>query len=226
MVEKPAGYQVHTPEYLLLQGKTLQRNNLVRMMRDQLGRDVSPVHRLDRATSGVLVMSLNSDVSRELQKQFHQKTVKKTYVCLVRGWTEEKGVIDSDLTVRLDGGALVEATTLYETIHRFEMPIAIGKHATSRYSLVRVNTLTGRLHQIRRHFKRISHPLVGDTVHGDGKHNQAWRGLVSSPVLFLKSYRIEFVHPVTQENIIRSSRWGRVWHEMFDLAGVCPFIEK
>ena len=154
------------------------------------------------------------------------KTVKKTYFALVRGWMDDTGVIDSPLTTRLDGGKEVEAQTEYETLHRFELKRPFGKHETIRYSLLKVHPITGKLHQIRRHLRRVAHPIVGDTVHGDGKHNRLWRELISSSSLYLKSYALEFTHPVTQQKMTFVSRWNRVWHEMFDLAGICPYVKR
>ena len=226
VVDKPAGYQVHTPEAMSRAGKSLVRNNVMKMVRDQIGKIVFPVHRLDRATSGVLIFALSSDSARVIQEQFKKQEVKKTYIALVRGWTDGEAVLDLPLTKRLDGGTCVEAITHYTTLFHFELPVQTQEgHLTSRYSLVRVDPKTGRLHQIRRHFRKIAHPLIGDTVHGDGKQNRVWRELITGSGLFLKAYAIEMNHPITGKRMRFFSRWGRAWHAVFDQCGFCPWTE-
>ena len=221
LIDKPAGVSVHPP---------LDRPNqadrcVVKNLRDQLGKWVYPVHRLDRATSGVLVMALKSEVAAKFQEKFQKNEIEKTYLALVRGWTEVSGKIDSPLSKELGDENLVNAITHFERMHAFELPHSLGLHATVRYSLLKIKTETGRLHQIRRHLKRISHPIVGDTVHGDGKHNQLFRQITDDKLLYLKAYSLKFCHPFTQENIYVHSRWNAQWHKVFDLAGFCPILK-
>lgn len=224
VVDKPPGFQVHTPEHWIRTGQTLNRNNLMKQVRNQIGQYVYPVHRLDRATSGVLVFALSPEIAQALQKQFQDHEVKKIYIALVRGWAEDSGRLDTPLTRELKQGELQEALTEYETLSRFSLPIQTREHhSDSRYSLLRVQLHTGRLHQIRRHLRKISHPIVGDTVHGDGVHNRLWKNLVQGSGLYLKAYSLEFNHPVTQGRIYLYSRWGKHWHEVFDRCGICPY---
>lgn len=230
VIEKPAGFQVHTPTEYAQDGKIVRKNNVSILLRKQLEKNIFTVHRLDRATSGVMMFSLSSEVARLIQKKFHAREVKKTYVCLVRGWTEDAGVIDIPLAKSNDSGEMMEARTEYETLHRFELPHALGKYEKVRYSVVRVHPITGKLHQIRRHFKHISHPLVGDTVHGDGKHNRLWKDLLEKAggkqsYLFLKAYALEMKHPITAESQQFTTRWNQTWLRMFNLIGWCPVIK-
>jgi tRNA pseudouridine65 synthase len=103
----------------------------------------------------------------------------------VRGWPQEHGEIDYPLArdpeLPSAGQPRVQAMTRYRCLARFDWPFsADGRHPSSRYALVEVEPLTGRRHQIRRHFKHIAHPLVGDTTHGKGVHNRAvaqWLGV-------------------------------------------------
>ena len=175
VVDKPAGFQVHTPEHLSREGLVLQKNNVMLILRDQLQKWIYPVHRLDRATSGVLIFAFSPEIAKAFQEKFKKQEVHKKYIALVRGWTPDEQVIASPLTVRLDGGDEVAAKTQFQKISQIEFPVAIGPYLTARYSLLSVSLSTGRLHQIRRHLKRIHHPIVGDTFYGDGKHNQWWR---------------------------------------------------
>jgi tRNA pseudouridine65 synthase len=224
VVDKPAGFQVHTPEHLAREGKVLARNNVMLILRDQLGKWIFPVHRLDRATSGVLLFAFSSEVASALQQKFKNREIQKRYFALVRGWTNAEQIIDSPLTTRLDGGAEVEARTEFKKLAQFELLQAIGPYPTARYSLLAISLPTGRLHQIRRHLKLIFHPVVGDTVHGDGKHNQWWRAQAKQKFLYLKAYSLKFNHPVTGEKIYVHSRWNRPWQEVFDLAQFCPYF--
>jgi len=212
-IDKPAGFYVHPPED---PSHRIPRNtNCLAILRDQLGRYLYPIHRLDRATSGVLVFGLSSDAASILSGAFRERRVQKTYICVTRGWVDEIGKIDHPI-----GEA--DALSSYEKIGRMEIPTPVGKFPTARYSLVRVNPLTGRTHQIRRHFAHLSHPLVGDTVYGDGIHNRFFRENLELPGLYLKAYSLEFLHPRSSALIRVESRWHGAWHQVFDLFGVCP----
>jgi len=229
VIEKPAMFQVHTPVSYAQEGKTVRKNNVQLLLKKQLDKEIFTIHRLDRATSGVMMFSLSSEFASQIQKKFLAKEVKKTYVCLVRGWTEDSGIIDQALSKNLDDGAMLDAVTEYETLYRFELPVSLGKYEKERYSLVKVHPITGRTHQIRRHFRSISHPLIGDTVHGDGKHNRLWRGLFKKPggdanYLFLKAYSLELKHPITDELLKFKTRWNKNWMNMFELIGFCPVM--
>jgi len=230
VIEKPSGFQIHTPVDLSMQGKVVWKNNVLVLLRKQLQKEIFTVHRLDKATSGVMLFALSSEMAREVQTLFIQKKIEKTYVCLVRGWTDDEGIIDRPLTKNLDGGTLLDSVTHFETLARYEIPHSSGgRYEKERYSLVKVQPQTGRLHQIRRHFKSISHPLVGDTIHGDGKHNRLWRELLAGRGgavnhLLLKAYSISFVHPISKKNCEYRSRWSRVWLRAFDVLGGCPVV--
>lgn len=230
VIEKPSGFQVHTPVDYLKQGKIVRKNNMLILLGKQLEKEIFTVHRLDKATSGVMVYALNSLMARELQKKFIDHEVSKTYICLVRGWTDASGLIDKPLTKNLDDGNLLESLTEYETLAKFEIPYSSGgRYSSERYSLVKVMPKTGRLHQIRRHFKSISHPLVGDTIHGDGRHNRLWRDLLADRGgavnhLLLKAYSLGFDHPLTNQKIVYRSRWNKVWLKVFDILGECPVL--
>lgn len=221
-VEKPRGIRVHPPEDARFRSQGRQ-NDVIRMLREQLGQKVYPVHRLDSATSGVLLMALDSKTAGAIQEQFKSAVIEKTYIALVRGWTEDSDEISSALTSGLGEGPEQDANTHYETLQRFEVPIPSSKHPTSRFSLVKVHPRTGRYHQIRRHFSRISHPLIGDTVHGDGVQNRIWRQLTGHSMLYLKAYRLSLIDPDSSKAVIIRSRWNADWHQIFDQMGFCPF---
>ena len=94
-----------------------------------------------------------------------------------------------------------EARTEYRRLHTAELPCPAGPYPTSRYSLVCARPLTGRTHQLRRHFKHLRHPIVGDTTYGDSSHNRLFRERYQSWRLLLHAHTLRFVHPVTREQI-------------------------
>ena len=171
----------------------------IQLLRDQLGMKVYPVHRLDRKTSGVLLFALNEDMNRMMQEAFMNKQVKKKYLALVRGYTPASGTIDYSLTN--EKGKTQEATTHYSTIKTFELPIPFGNQETSRYSLVDVRPETGRMHQIRKHFAHIFHPIIGDRPHGCNKQNKLFLEQWKMNTMLLHAQQIEFTHPVSLELI-------------------------
>ena len=162
-----------------------------------------------------MVFALNKPSAANLCKQFQLGLVKKTYVAVVRGWPEDEGVIDMPL--QLDStGDLAEALTRYKTHARIELPSAVGKrHATARYALVEAMPETGRFHQVRRHLARISHPLLGDAIHGDSYHNRFFRTELGLSGLWLKAKDIEFAHPMTGTAVHIESPWGARWLGLF-----------
>ncbi|HOP22404.1 MAG TPA: tRNA pseudouridine(65) synthase TruC [Gammaproteobacteria bacterium] len=212
IIDKPSGLLVHRS----LIDKRETRFAL-QMTRDQIGQYVYPVHRLDKPTSGVLVMALSSEVAAQLTEQFTQKQVSKKYVALVRGYTDDNGTIDYPLQEQLDKIAdkntkpdkpAQDAVTHYETLWKGEVPIPVGRYSSARYSLVSLTPETGRKHQIRRHMKHIFHPIIGDTTHGDGKHNNMFREQFALSRLLLVAKEIRFNHPESGESITISAPLG------------------
>jgi tRNA pseudouridine65 synthase len=172
----------------------------IQLLRDQIGQKVFPVHRLDRKTSGVLLFALNDEVNKILQEAFRNKKVEKKYRALVRGFTPESGTIDYAL-MREDG-KVQEAVTHYSRLETFEIPFALGKHATSRYSLLEVEPETGRMHQIRKHLAHIFHPIIGDRPHGCNKQNKLFLEKWEMNTMLLHAEEIRFLHPVSHEPVI------------------------
>lgn len=168
----------------------------VQLLRDQLGRKVFPTHRLDRKTSGVLLFALDETTNSLMQQAFMQQGVSKIYKALVRGFTEEKGTIDYPLTT--DEGKTQEAITHYHRLETFEIPLAFGKHTTSRYSLLELKPETGRMHQLRKHLAHIFHPIIGDRPHGCNKQNRFFLETWNMNKMLLHAEELSIVHPVTQ----------------------------
>jgi tRNA pseudouridine65 synthase len=173
----------------------------LQLLRDQLSQFVFPVHRLDRPTSGVLLFALSKEAARSVCDAFADRRVEKTYVAVVRGYAEETGVIDHPLGEPGDEPPR-EALTRYRRVATAECPEAVGPHPTARYSLLSVRPETGRTHQIRRHLKHVSHPIIGDSQHGDGRHNRFFRERFGVGRLLLHARTLVFPHPRTSERIV------------------------
>ena len=190
VVNKPAGLMVH--DSALARGET---DFLADRLRQQLARPVFLVHRLDRATSGCLLLAFDRDTAGALGQALMGGDVDKEYLAVCRGWPAE-----ATFTVdyALDGGPgkprKKPALTRFQRLHIGELPLPCNGFATSRYALLRCQPRTGRFRQIRRHLKHVFHPLIGDTSHGDGHHNRAFRALGVQRML-LHAWRLTFTHP-------------------------------
>jgi len=177
-VDKPAGIAVH-------RGWADDDDVLLQRVRDQIGAWVYPVHRLDRGASGVLVFARSSAHAAALQAQWTAGTVAKRYLAIVRGAPPDAAVIDHDIP-RSEDGPRVPAVTAIRTLHR-----------AGRYAVVAAAPRTGRLHQIRRHLKHISCPLIGDVRYGKGEHNRLFRERHDLHRLALHARALRIVHPDT-----------------------------
>ncbi|MCF8365703.1 MAG: tRNA pseudouridine(65) synthase TruC [Bacteroidales bacterium] len=193
-VNKPPGLLVH-PSALARDAEEFA----MQMLRNQMGRHVYPAHRLDRKTSGVLLFSLDKDTDSLMQQLFAAGSVHKTYVAIVRGYTKDEETIDYPL--RKENGRMQDAVTRYKTLARAEINLPDTRHQTSRYSLVKVNPDTGRMHQIRRHFAHILHPIIGDRPHGCNKQNKLFKEKFDMTTMLLHASEISFVHPLSGEKI-------------------------
>lgn len=214
-VNKPSGFHVHPHEDR--RNKVPREKICLYQVRDMVGQHVYPVHRLDAGTSGVLLFALSSEYARILCQMFAEKKMQKTYHAVVRGYTKEEGSIE--LPLELDStGDLVEAKTTFKRMATVEFPVSVAKRfPTARYSLVEAKPLTGRWHQIRRHFNRISHPLLGDADHGDCRQNRFFRNDLGVPGLCLKAHTLEMIHPWTQEKLTIQAPACEKWAKIADL---------
>jgi len=178
---------INKPSGLLVHKSMIDKHEVyfaMKMLRDQLGMWVYPIHRLDKPTSGVLLFTLDSNTARIMSEQFKTHTIQKRYIAVVRGYTDEEGFIDYPLSVKLDKitdkkvnkvKEAQEAQTEYKRLATVEIPHAVGRYEKSRYSLVELLPKTGRKHQLRRHMKHLSHHMLGDTKYGRGEHNKMIR---------------------------------------------------
>lgn len=192
VVSKPAGLMVH--DSALARGET---DFAADRLREQFGKPIFLVHRLDRATSGCLLLAFDRETASALGKTLMSGEVAKDYWAVCRGWpAEQRFVVDHPL----DGGPgkplKKPAQTAFEVLATCELPVPSAGFETSRYALLQASPLTGRFRQIRRHLKHLSHHLIGDSSHGDGRHNRNFRMLGIHRML-LHARRLAFVHPHT-----------------------------
>ena len=205
-INKPAGLLVHR--------SNIDRHETrfaIQLLRNQLGQHVYPLHRLDKPTAGVLLFALNPDIARHMMEQFINHTVHKRYLAVVRGYSETAAVIDYPLKEEQDkmsdsnasqNKPAQSAVTEYQRLATVELPYAVGRYETARYSLLRLTPRTGRKHQIRRHMKHIFHPIIGDTSHGDGKQNEFFRQQFNCHRLLLAATELEIIHPIINQPLL------------------------
>jgi tRNA pseudouridine65 synthase len=209
-IDKPPGLLVHASSL-----DAHEARNALDLLRAQLGMPLWTVHRLDKATSGVLLFARHVEAARSLGAAFESGLVRKRYLALVRGWPPEAGEIDQPLArdpeLPSAGQPRVPALTRYRRLACHEWPFPDGRHATSRYALVEVEPLTGRRHQIRRHFKHIAHPLVGDSTHGKGAHNRAVAQWLGTARLWLHASRLELTAVDGKPSAVIEAPSGPEW---------------
>jgi len=195
---------VHKPPGLLVHRTGLDAHETrfaLQLLRDQIGAAVHPVHRLDKATSGILLFALSSEIAGHCRVAFETGEVEKRYLAIVRGHPCEQGTVDhpldrEDHTGRA-AGLRQPALTGYRRLAAVELPVAVDRYPTSRYALVELVPHTGRRHQLRRHMKHIAHPIIGDTTHGHGPHNRMFRERFGCKRLLLVAVGMCLRHPST-----------------------------
>jgi tRNA pseudouridine65 synthase len=197
-INKPSGLLVHRTS--IAAEETVFA---VQTLRDQIGQRVSPVHRLDRPTSGVLLFSKRDEILPLLKAQFMDRTVEKTYLAIVRGIPEVKvAMIDYPLTTERSNKKQ-EARTSYKVIAETEIPFnTTGRYPTSRYALLELKPETGRTHQIRRHLAHLRHYIIGDKKHGDNKQNQFFEKQFEMVNLLLHAKSLKIELPNSNESLL------------------------
>jgi tRNA pseudouridine65 synthase len=197
-VHKPSGLFVHRSE-----ADRSVTDFVLQRVRNQVKAFVYPVHRLDRATSGLLLLAKDRQTAADLGQLFEQRQVLKVYRALVRGHCSDVGEI-CDPLISARGRSKPEghpfrepqhALTKFQTLQRYELPYSSGRYPTSRCCLVDVQPITGRWHQIRRHLNYFSHPIIGDTAHGDTRQNHFFAETLQVQRLMLAAIQLNLPHP-------------------------------
>lgn len=212
-LDKPAGLISHRSALA-----RYEKDFFIDEARALVGRTIYLAHRLDRATSGVVICAASKEVAAALGQQFMGREIDKTYLAVTRGYPPESG----ECTAMLDAPhnpEPKEALTRYTRLATIELPIPIARWPTSRYSLLEVRPETGRYQQIRRHLRDISHPIAGDSAHGDGRHNRNLRIHFGLDRMLLHSWMLAFDHPADGRRVTLSAPLDRKWRKMIDAFG-------
>jgi tRNA pseudouridine65 synthase len=203
---------INKPSGLLVHRSAIDKHETrfaMQLLRDQIDQHVFPVHRLDKPTSGVLVFALSSEIASAMGNIFTAHNLQKTYLAIVRGLAPEYRHLDYPLIEELDkytdknarNPEPKAAITEFFRLADVELPYQIDKYPHSRYSLVKCVPQTGRKHQIRRHLKHLSHPIIGDAKHGKGNHNRFFQHTFNAHRLLLAATELAFTHPVLNTDV-------------------------
>ena len=204
-VDKPAGLLVHKSNI-----DKHETRFLLQQLRDQLGCFVYPIHRLDKPTSGVIVFAKQPEIAALIQAQMEVNTATKHYLLVCRGYLKGEGLIDHALKPindfkhknkqALDKPAQ-EAKTAYQSLATYELDACIDRYPKSRFSLIKASLLTGRKHQIRRHFKHLSHPIIGCPRYGKSNYNHYFANVLGAPRLLLHAWQLTLEHPISKASL-------------------------
>lgn len=214
VVDKPPGLAVHRSNLV-----GADDDYVIDRLRAQVEGTLYLAHRLDRATSGVLLVAKSREIAAELGRQLMERSVGKDYLAVVRGWPDDSGCIDHPLTGASLKGPLREARTHWRRLATVEVPIEMGRYPQQRYSLLAISPETGRYQQIRRHFAHASHHLIGDTTHGRGDHNRLFRIHWAVHRLLLHAWRLSFDHPLTRQRVSVQAPLDASWHRVLAAFG-------
>ena len=218
VIDKPSGVMTHKSRLA-----EDDEPSAMERLRDQLNEWVYPVHRLDRATSGLLVFSRHQECARALHESLRSGLVEKTYWAVTRGHGPTNQFIDRPLKEKRDrvtdkkavrDKPPQEAQTSVRTLAHCTLPIPLGRYQSARFSLVEAQPKTGRRHQLRRHLAGINYPIIGDTTHGRGEQNRFFRTHFECYRLLLAAVKITIPHPQT----------GHVLHLEAPLSGIMSHV--
>ncbi|MFO0559779.1 MAG: pseudouridine synthase [Polyangiales bacterium] len=200
VIDKPAWLLVHSSAFAGPRERTVMD-----LVREQLGEGLAPVHRLDRQTSGALVLARDGASARAWQEALAAPSSDKRYLALVRGCV--KGPIAVEHALKDEDGAPRDARSHIE-------PVCV-REGEARSSLVEVRIFTGRMHQVRRHCKHVSHPVLGDSNYGKQPLNRWFRAHFGLERMALHARSISLVREDTGERLDVRARLPE------DLRAVC-----
>jgi tRNA pseudouridine65 synthase len=216
-IDKPARFHSHSPEDCTI--RISNHINCLKILRRQLDTYLYPAHRLDVATSGILLFAKNKEMASHLCHQFEHQLIQKYYLGVVRGSLPTRGLWEDPLKTEK---GFTPAKTYFETLQTIELPIPNKRYQTTRLSLLHLKPITGKYHQIRRHSARAAHPIIGDSSHGDTKLNGSLKDQLKINQLMLRCSKIILKDPFTQESIQIKALHNGTWHKIFNLFNICP----
>jgi tRNA pseudouridine65 synthase len=205
-VNKPAGLLVHRSQIAADESEFL-----LDRLQQRADSPLFLAHRLDRATSGLVLLAKSREVAGDLGRQFIERRVDKRYLAVVRGWPQSAGEVDYPLPDVRDHAPRKPALTRWRVLATATVPIALGGYPEQRYALIEAAPITGRYRQIRKHFHHLSHPIVGDTSHGRGDHNRLWRMHLGVHRLLLHAWRLHLAHPRERKPLALEAAFDETW---------------
>ncbi len=191
-----------------------EEQSLLQLLDEKFQKKFYPVHRLDRRTSGIIILTKETQYVSKFQQLFTDNEIQKKYLGVVRGFSPETRVIDSPVKGK-DSKVYKDAETHLKTLQNVTLDIPVKPYDSSRYSLVELSPKTGRLHQLRIHMNKISHPLIGDGKYGDKNHNAMYETNFNWDTLFLHAISLEFIHPFTNKTLQLTSSLPENWKALF-----------
>lgn len=212
LVNKPNNVLVHHAHH---SRNKSDEDSLLQLLKNQLGHKYYPIHRLDRKTSGIILLATKTEFVSKFQELFTQDQIQKTYYGVVRGHAPESRIIDSPVKGR-DADVYKEAETHLRLLEKITLEIPVKPYDTSRYSLVELQPKTGRMHQLRIHMSKISHPLINDAKYGDKNHDLMYEAEFGWGNLFLHAGSLTFKHPFTQKELLVKGSFSNDWISLFE----------
>lgn len=211
-VNKPNNVLVH---HAFHSRNVADEHSLLQIIENEKGLKVYPIHRLDRKTSGIILLAKQKEFVSKFQELFTNSQISKTYYGIVRGFSPDEKKIDTPVKGR-DANVHKEALTYLKTLEKVTLNIPVKPYDSSRYSLVELSPKTGRMHQLRVHANKISHPLIGDAKYGDKNHDLMFEENFGWKNLFLHAGKLEFIHPFSSEQLILKASFPKDWIASFE----------
>jgi len=210
-VTKPNNMLVHHSHH---SRNKVDEMSLLQWLKLTLNSTFYPIHRLDRKTSGILLLAKKKEFVAKFQELFTNNSIHKTYFGVVRGHAPETKKIDTPVKGR-DANIHKEALTYLKTMATITLDIPVKPYDSSRYSLVALQPKTGRMHQLRVHMNKISHPLIGDAKYGDKNHDTMFIENFGWENLFLHAQKLNFTHPYTAKELNLVANFPDDWKALF-----------
>ena len=210
-VNKPNNMVVHHAYH---SRNVADETSLLQLIQAEKAIKVYPIHRLDRKTSGIILLAKETTNVSKFQELFTNNEIEKTYYGVVRGFSPETKTIDSPVKGR-DASTYKEALTYLKTLEQIVSEIPVKPYDCSRYSLVELKPKTGRMHQLRVHTNKISHPLIGDIKYGDKNHDIMFEENFGWKNMFLHAGHLKFKHPFSEEVLILKANFPKDWISLF-----------
>jgi len=211
LVTKPNNVLVHHAHH---SRNKIEEESLIQLIENQFGKRYYPIHRLDRKTSGIILLASKREYVASFQALFTNNEIQKIYYGVVRGFSEDNKVINSPVKGR-DALVYREAETQLNCLDKIELNIPVKPYDSSRYSLVELRPKTGRMHQLRIHMNKVSTPLINDAKYGDKNHDLMYAKEFGWKNLFLHAGSLEFIHPFTNKKLILKSSFSEDWIQLF-----------